>query len=267
MNHDALRNSTAPVIPASRSRPTASSMVSRFSDEVKNQRGYWSRIEPSWPASLSGSSPSANHAQTSSRSVVRQVLRVEARLHGQLGRERLAQVLREPLGLGRLAGHQRMRLDVEGEVGRRALDPQLRRPSRRQGVVGRVDLDQREAARVVAQPLLGGVGVARVEDAGGGHRRVGPRRRSEADRAGADAERFRGDIGREVVDPVARGVRPGVVGRVEVGRVGADQRGRRLGHAPMVPRRLRTCSCGRWSRPGCHPAPGSARPARPRGSG
>jgi hypothetical protein len=67
LNHVALRNSTAPSRPAFRSWSTASSMVSRFSDEVKNHRGYWSRIEPSWPASLSGSSPSANRAQTSSR--------------------------------------------------------------------------------------------------------------------------------------------------------------------------------------------------------
>ena len=68
LNQDALRNSTAGVIPTSRNRATDSSIVSRFSDEVKNQRGYWSRIEPSWPASCSGSRPSANHAHTSSLS-------------------------------------------------------------------------------------------------------------------------------------------------------------------------------------------------------
>ena len=68
LNQVALRNSTEPVSPTARRRSTAPSISSRFSDEVKNQRGYWSRIEPSWPASLSGSSPSANHAHTSSRS-------------------------------------------------------------------------------------------------------------------------------------------------------------------------------------------------------
>ena len=67
LNQLALRNSTAPTRPASRSRPVASSIVARFSELVKNQRGYWSRIEPSWPASASGSSASANRAQTSSR--------------------------------------------------------------------------------------------------------------------------------------------------------------------------------------------------------
>jgi hypothetical protein len=68
LNQVALRNSTAGVIPTFRSRSTASLIVSRFSDDVKNHFGYWSRIEPSWAASASGSRPSANHAQTSSLS-------------------------------------------------------------------------------------------------------------------------------------------------------------------------------------------------------
>ena len=69
LNQLALRNSTAGVIPTPRRRSTDSSIVARFSDEVKNQRGYWSRIEPSWPASASGSRPSANQDQTSSLTV------------------------------------------------------------------------------------------------------------------------------------------------------------------------------------------------------
>ena len=155
LNQLALRNSTAPTRPADRSRLVASSIVSRFSELVKNQRGYWSRIEPSWPASASGSSASAKRAQTSSRMLVGQVLGVDPRLGGQLGGQRLAQVLGQPLDLGRLTGHQRVGLDVEGEVRWRPLDPQLGRPPGRQGVVGGVDLDDREPAGVVGEPLLG----------------------------------------------------------------------------------------------------------------
>ena len=44
------------------SRSAADSIASRFSDEGKNQRGYWSRIEPSWPAFASGSRPVAEPA-------------------------------------------------------------------------------------------------------------------------------------------------------------------------------------------------------------
>ena len=55
-----------------------------------------------------------------------------------------------------------------------------------QRVVGRVHLDHREARGVVAEPLLGGAGLGRVEHAGGGHRRVGPGRGPDAhDVAGA----------------------------------------------------------------------------------
>ena len=58
----------------------SSSIAPRFSDDGKNQRGYWSRIEPSWPAVASGSRPSRNVRQTSSQQLVRQVLRVDPRL-------------------------------------------------------------------------------------------------------------------------------------------------------------------------------------------
>ena len=122
-------------------------MVARFSDEVKNQRGYWSRIEPSWPASASGSRPSANQAQTSSGSSPAGPWRRSAAWPASSAGQRLAEVLGQPLRLGRLAGHQGVGLDVEGEVGRRALDPQLGGPPGRQRVVRRVDLDDAGSAR------------------------------------------------------------------------------------------------------------------------
>ena len=52
-----------------------------------------------------------------------------------------------------VAGQQAERLDVEDELRRRALDPQLRVPLRGKRVVGGVDLDQREAAGVEAQAV------------------------------------------------------------------------------------------------------------------
>ena len=100
-----------------------------------------------------------------------QVAGVDALLVEQLRRQRLAQVLRQPLDLRRLAGHERVGLDVEREVRRRALQPQLAGAPRRQGVVRRVHLDERELVRVVDEPILGAAGVGRVEDAGRGHRR------------------------------------------------------------------------------------------------
>ena len=181
LNQLALRNSTAPTRPADRSRLVASSIVSRFSELVKNQRGYWSRIEPSWPASAKRLERVREAGPDLVADVVGQVLGVDPRLGGQLGWQRLAQVLGQPLDLGRLTGHQRVRLDVEGEVGRRPLDPQLGRPPGRQRVVRRVDLDDREPAGVVGQPFLGGVRRIGIEHAPGGHRRVGPRRGPDPD--------------------------------------------------------------------------------------
>ena len=131
MNHEALRNSTAPVIPASPSRPTASSIgvaVLRRGEEP-------ARVLEQDRAELAGVlerlEPVREPGPDVVAQLVRQVLRVDARLLGQLRRERLAQVLREPLRLRRLPGHQRVRLDVEHEVRRRPLDPQLRGPTRR----------------------------------------------------------------------------------------------------------------------------------------
>jgi hypothetical protein len=77
--------------------------------------------------------------------VGRQVLAVDAALGGQLLGQGFADVPREALDLARLAGHQRVRLDVEEEVVRRPLRPQLRLLLPGQGVVRRVHLHQREA--------------------------------------------------------------------------------------------------------------------------
>src|SRR4029077_6040211 len=44
----------------------------------------------------------------------------------------------------------------------------------RQRVVGRVDLHECELRRVVAEPVLGGRGAVWIEDALGGHGRIGP---------------------------------------------------------------------------------------------
>ena len=199
-------------MPTLRSRSTASSMVSRFSDEVKNQRGYWSRIEPE----LAGLGERLEPVGEPRPDVVLERRRAgpwrrsalfSATSPGRASRRSFGQ----PLRLGRLTGHQRVGLDVEREVGRRALDPQLRRPADRQRVVRRVDLDEREARRVELEPLLGAVGAGRVEDARRGHRRVGPGRRADADRAAVlGRERFRGDV-RRAVEGRRRGVGTGVV--------------------------------------------------------
>ena len=84
----------------------------------------------------------------------------------QLGGHRLPQVLRQPLRLGRLPGHQGMGLDVEREARRRALQPQLAGASRGQRVVRRIDLDDGELVRVVDEPILRGAGI------GAGRRRL-----------------------------------------------------------------------------------------------
>ena len=198
---------------------------------MKNQRGYWSRIEPSWPGLLERLERVGEPRPHVVAQRVGQVLGVDARLGRDVLGQRGPQVLRQALGLGRLAGHERVRLDVEGEVGRRAGDPQLGGPSGGQRVVGRVDLDEREPARVVGESLLGRVGALGVEDAGGGHRRVGPRRGPDPDDArvrgaGSEVDRLRGDVLREVLDPRGTAIRTGVVGVVgHAGMVGRDHAG------------------------------------------
>ena len=155
LNQLPWRNSTAIVSPARRS--FASRIAARLSDDGKNQRGYCSRIEPSWPPARSGSRPSRNSPPDLVGQLGRQVAVVEPGLRGELLRKRRADLLRQPLRLGRLAGQQGVGLDVEREVRRRAGDPELGHPRHRQGVVRRVDLDQRELAGVVLEALLGRV--------------------------------------------------------------------------------------------------------------
>ncbi len=149
-----------------------------------------------------------------------QVARVDALLVQDLGRQRLTQILRKALDLARLAGHQRVGLDVEGEVRRRAFEPQLPGPAGGQRVVRRVDLHDRELVRVVDEPLLGRAGIGRVEHPRRRHRRIGPGGGADADAGASDRQRL------------ARS------GRVRVAAVAGD-RGAwimdvRLGHRSML---------------------------------
>ena len=151
-SHEPLRNSTATFQPSSRS--TASSIRARFSFEGKTHFGYWSRIEPSWPRSARGARPVAEHPPDLVVELGRQVLGVDPALRLLLLRQRLADRLREALRLRALAGHQRVGLDVEREVRWRPVHPELGGALGGQGVVGRVDLDDRERRRVVLETRL-----------------------------------------------------------------------------------------------------------------
>ena len=88
--------------------------------------------------------------------------------------ERLLQVLVQHHGLRLVAGEEAEGLDVEDEVFRRALGPQLRVLRRGHAVVAGVHLDQRELLRVEAQALLGRLAGRRIEAAAGDQRLVGP---------------------------------------------------------------------------------------------
>ena len=105
----------------------------------------------------------------------RQVAGVEAgfgrEIRGQCG----AKLLRQPLDLRRLTGHQGVGLGIEHEVGRGPVDPGRGHSGRRYGVVGRVDLDDGELFRVEAQPVGGARYAGRIEAAGGDQRGIGPR--------------------------------------------------------------------------------------------
>ena len=71
-------------------------------------------------------------------------------------RHLVAQLGRQPLERHRVAGHHPEGLDVDDEAGGRAVGPALHRLLGRDAVEGRVDLDRREALRVVGEPLAGG---------------------------------------------------------------------------------------------------------------
>jgi hypothetical protein len=96
--------------------------------------------------------------------------------------ERFLQVLRQDARLRLMAGEQAEGLDVENEVVRSALRPLLGRRRQRHRVVARVDLDDRELGRVVAQPLLRTRHLRRIELAGVDQALVRPRRSAYEDR-------------------------------------------------------------------------------------
>src|SRR5205809_2030378 len=126
--------------------------------------------------------------------LLRHVLAVDALLLLQLVRQLLLDRLRQARDLGRLARHERVGLDIEHEILRRALDPALRRPLAWQHVIRRVDLDHRELAGGELEAVLRRAGALRVEHAGGGHRRVGPARRAEPHLALAHLDRRAGRV-------------------------------------------------------------------------
>src|SRR4051794_2069724 len=76
---------------------------------------------------------------------------------------------------------ERVRLDVEREVLRRALDPQHRVLLARREVVRRVDLDDRELLGVVAEPSFRRLRFGRIEVPVLDERRIGPARGADQD--------------------------------------------------------------------------------------
>ncbi len=71
-------------------------------------------------------------------------------------------------------GKQAKRLDVEDEVGRGSLHPEMRVALRGQRIVGRVDLDDGELAGIVSKPVGSSPRVDGIEGAGVDQRPVGP---------------------------------------------------------------------------------------------
>jgi hypothetical protein len=145
----------------------------------KNQRGYWRKTHRASRTSGAARGASRKRAQISSSSASaagpgRRCVAARAALPAAL-----AEILRQALHLRWLTGHQGVSLDVEREVGRRALQPQLGRPPRRQRVVRGIDLHDRELVRVVDEALLGGV-----------RRRAGRRRRPRSS-SGRSRTRYR----------------------------------------------------------------------------
>ena len=208
LNHDAWRSSTA--IGTSREALTgAHDLVARLAGGEEP-----ARVLEEDGAQLAGRVERRDAVEEARPDLVldlvRQVAGVDALLVQHLGGKRLAQVLRQPRDLRRLAGHQGVGLDVECEVGRGALEPQLARATGRQRVVGGVDLHDRELVRVVDEPILRGRRVGRVEDARRGHGRVGPGRGTDADRRRSHVERLAGGGGVRL-GALVRDVRTGVV--------------------------------------------------------
>ena len=119
----------------------------------------------------------------------RHVLAIDALLFRQLAAQLLSNRFGQPSHLRWLTRHQCVRFDVEDEGPWCALDPRLRGLLVGQRVVRRVDLDDRELARVEAQALLCRARAFRIEDSWRRHRRVGPARGAETRLAFADLDR------------------------------------------------------------------------------
>ena len=151
-----------PALRAARPRPRSAPGSRSTGRPTSGTGGGSSRAGPSPRAARA---PSRNVRQISSFSSAGKSFSVDPGLRLELLGQGLADGLGQPLRLGPLPGHQRVGLDVEREVRRRPLRPELGRSLRRQRVVGRVDLDDRERRRVVGEPLLGAVRTDRVEDA------------------------------------------------------------------------------------------------------
>ena len=122
--------------------------------EITNHGGNWNRTATSLPAECSGIRASAKRLHDWSRSSSGRSfgyrLRLAASPPGSASRTSFVQLL----GRRRVSGQQGERLDVEVEVGGRALRPQGGVALRGHAVERRVHLDDRELRRVVAQPLL-----------------------------------------------------------------------------------------------------------------
>ena len=265
LNHVALRNSTAG------SRPWRLEPLVRLADLVALLRA---REEPLRVLEEDGTQlarlrerrePVGELRPDLLGELVGQVLGVDPRLRLELRGQRIPDRLRQPLRFRGLAGEQRVGLDVEHEVRRRPLDPQLAEAAAGQGVVRGVHLDHRESGRVVLEAFLRGVGGGGIEHAGRGHRRIGPRCRADADRVTARTVQR---LARRIVElrgglePLPRAVGSGVVGRVEVRSVEAGRRlgggppagprraGRRRGHVRSLRRdAVRRCQASRLDRP------------------
>jgi hypothetical protein len=85
--------------------------------------------------------------------LLRDVTQVDAALLRYGGRQQLLDGSRKALDGHRVVREQAKGLDVEHEAWRRAVHPELRVALRRQGIIGRVDLDDGELAGIVSEPV------------------------------------------------------------------------------------------------------------------
>src|SRR5439155_4540582 len=111
----------------------------------------------------------------------RQVLRIEPALLERGRGQRLADVLRQPRGIGRVRRDRREGLEVHREAFGRALGPELRLLRTRERVVRGVVLDDREMIGVEAKALVRLLRDALRVPPRGDERGVGPRARADLD--------------------------------------------------------------------------------------